>query len=59
MAKWHVSGVESSRWGILVEADTAEEAMAIAEETELDDWTDGGDYEFVIDHVSPWEDDTA
>lgn len=57
MAKWHVSGVESNRFGILVEANSAEEAQEIAEEIEMDQWTDGGDYEFVIDHVSLWDEE--
>jgi hypothetical protein len=57
MAKWHVSGVESVRMGVLVEAKSAEEAKEIAEEIDMDQWTDGGDYVFVIDHVSPWKED--
>ncbi len=57
MAKWHVSGVESVRMGVLVEAESAAEAKEIAEEIDMDQWTDGGDYEFVIDHVSPWKED--
>jgi hypothetical protein len=57
MAKWHVSGVESVRMGVLVEAGSAEEAKEIAEEIDMDQWTDGGEYEFVIDHVSPWKED--
>lgn len=55
MAKWHVSGVETNRIGILVEADSAAEAQVLAEEIDLDQWTDGGDYEFTVDHVSVWE----
>jgi hypothetical protein len=55
MAKWHVSGVETVRMGILVEADSAEEAQELAEEIDVDQWTDGGEYEFVVDHVSPWD----
>ena len=57
MAKWHISGVEKVRMGILVEADTAEQAQEIAEEIDMDQWTDGGEYEFEIDHVSPWKED--
>ncbi len=57
MAKWHVSGVESIRMGVLVEAESAAEAKEIAEEIDMDQWTDGGEYEFVIDHVSPWKED--
>ncbi len=57
MAKWHVSGVESVRMGVLVEAESAAEAKEIAEEIDMDQWTDGGEYEFVIDHVSPWKED--
>ena len=55
MAKWHVSGVETNRLGILVEADSAEEAQELAEEIDMDQWTDGGEYEFPVDHVSLWE----
>jgi hypothetical protein len=55
MAKWHVSGVETNRLGILVEADSAEEAQELAEEIDMDQWTDGGEYEFTVDHVSIWE----
>ena len=55
MAKWHVSGVEKVRMGILVEADSAEEAKEKAEEIDIGEWTDGGDYEFEVDFVAPWE----
>lgn len=58
MARWHVSGVEKVRMGILVEAETAEQAQEIAEEIDMDQWADGGEYEFEIDHVSPWVDET-
>jgi hypothetical protein len=57
MGKWHVSGIETVRMGIIVEANSALEAQEIAEETDMSEWTDGGDYEFVIDHVSLWEDE--
>ena len=57
MAKWHVSGVETNRLGILVEADSAEEAQELAEEIDMDQWTGGGEYEFTVDHVSVWEED--
>lgn len=57
MAKWHVSGVETTRIGILVEAESAEEAQEKAEEIDIDQWTDGGEYEFVVDHISPWKED--
>ena len=59
MTKWHVSGVERSRLGILVEANSAEEAREIAEEIDVDQWTDGGEYEFEVDHVAPWDDATT
>jgi hypothetical protein len=55
MAKWHLSGVEKVRYGILIEAETAGAALKLAEETDLQDWSDGGEYEFVIDHVTPWQ----
>jgi hypothetical protein len=55
VTKWHVSGVETTRIGILVEADSAAEAQALAEEIDVDQWTDGGVYEFIVDHVSPWD----
>jgi len=54
MAKWHVSGVERVRMGVLVEADSADEAREKAEEIDMDKWTDGGDYDFEIDFVEPW-----
>ena len=57
MVKWHVSGVETTRIGILVEAESAEEAQEKAEEIDIDQWTDGGEYEFVVDHISPWKED--
>ena len=57
MAKWHVSGVETNRLGILVEADSAEEAQELAEEIDMDQWADGGEYEFTVEHVSVWEED--
>lgn len=57
MAKWHISGVEKVRMGIVVEANSAEEAREIAEEMDMDQWKDGGDYDFEIDYVGPWEED--
>jgi hypothetical protein len=57
MAKWHVSGIETARSGILVEANSAEEAKALAEEIDMEEWTDGGEWEFVIDHVSLWNEE--
>jgi len=53
--KWHVSGIESNRFGILVEANSEEEAKELAKDIDLNDWTDGGENEFLIDFVGPWE----
>jgi hypothetical protein len=55
VTKWHVSGLEKTRMGILVEANSAEEAKEIAGEIDLEQWTDGGEYKFEIDQVSLWD----
>lgn len=54
MAKFHVAGKLVIELGILVEAETAEEAREIAEVTDLDEWVEATD-DFEIFYVGPWE----
>lgn len=49
---WYVTTRVTQDYHIEVEADTEEEARALAKATRLDDWTDdGGDREIEVEEV--------